>query len=313
MHAKKEHSPPTSRPPRSPPRPRSRRAGRRSPLRARLRRSRQRRTRPRRPPGIGLRSDTLGLPPHLARRLPACPSARTSSRPTAPRSRPAFTELRRQLKVSLQFPDDVLVEAKRAARSPRLPTRTRPHSRSSPSTRSRRWTSTRRSTSSATATGTASATRSPTWPRSSSRAARWTSRRTSAARRSTPRTRTCASTRPCSRRAPRACCPTRPARGRLDDGRRRHRRGSAVHVGRSLVRSRAKLDYVSAQQALDGGTAEEQLRLLREVGILRLQREERRGGVSLPLPEQVITEENGEYGLRFRAPLRSRGGTPRSR
>ena len=52
--------------------------------------------------------------------------------------------------------------------------------------------------------------------------------------------------------------------------------GGAVHVGRSLVRSRAKLDYVSAQQALDGGTAEEQLRLLREVGILRLQREERR-------------------------------------
>jgi exoribonuclease R len=79
--------------------------------------------------------------------------------------------------------------------------------------------------------------------------------------------------------------------------------GSAVHVERALVRSRAKLDYVSAQQALDGGTAEEQLRLLREVGILRLQREERRGGVSLPLPEQVITEKEGEYGLRFRAPL----------
>ena len=47
---------------------------------------------------------------------------------------------------------------------------------------------------------------------------------------------------------------------------------------------------------------EGQLRLLREVGILRLQREERRGGVSLPLPER-ITEVNGEYGLRFRAPL----------
>ena len=79
--------------------------------------------------------------------------------------------------------------------------------------------------------------------------------------------------------------------------------GIAVRVGRALVRSRAKLDYVSAQQALDGGTAEEQLRLMREVGILRLQREERRGGVSLPLPEQVITQDDGRYGLRFRAPL----------
>jgi exoribonuclease R len=79
--------------------------------------------------------------------------------------------------------------------------------------------------------------------------------------------------------------------------------GVAVHVRRALVRSLAKLDYVTAQQQLDGGTADEQLRLLREVGILRQQREERRGGVSLPLPEQVITEDDGEYGLRFTAPL----------
>ena len=79
--------------------------------------------------------------------------------------------------------------------------------------------------------------------------------------------------------------------------------GTAVHVRRALVRSRAKLDYVTAQQQLDGGTAHEQLRLLREVGILRQQREERRGGVSLPLPDQVITQDDGEYGLRFSAPL----------
>jgi exoribonuclease R len=79
--------------------------------------------------------------------------------------------------------------------------------------------------------------------------------------------------------------------------------GTGVHVHRGLVRNRAKLDYVTAQQELDGGTAGEQLRLLREVGVLRLQREDRRGGVSLPLPEQVITQEDGAYGLRFRAPL----------
>jgi exoribonuclease R len=79
--------------------------------------------------------------------------------------------------------------------------------------------------------------------------------------------------------------------------------GTGVHVHRARVRSRAKLDYVTAQQALDGGTADEQLRLLREVGILRRQREVRRGGVSLALPEQVVTQNEQHYGLRFRAPL----------
>ena len=79
--------------------------------------------------------------------------------------------------------------------------------------------------------------------------------------------------------------------------------GTAVHVHRALVRSRAKLDYVSAQTALDDGSAAEQLRLLREIGILREQRETRRGGVSLALPEQLVTHEERHYGLRFRAPL----------
>ncbi|HET9242781.1 MAG TPA: RNB domain-containing ribonuclease [Gaiella sp.] len=79
--------------------------------------------------------------------------------------------------------------------------------------------------------------------------------------------------------------------------------GIEKQVRHALVRSRAKLDYVTAQQELDGGTADEQLRLLREIGILRQQREARRGGVSLALPEQVITEEHDGYGLRFRAPL----------
>ena len=79
--------------------------------------------------------------------------------------------------------------------------------------------------------------------------------------------------------------------------------GTTVHVHRARIRSRAKLDYVTEQQALDGGTADEQVRLLREVGILRRQREVRRGGVSLALPEQVVTQDKGRYGLRFRAPL----------
>ena len=79
--------------------------------------------------------------------------------------------------------------------------------------------------------------------------------------------------------------------------------GVDVNVRHALVRSRAKLDYVTAQQALDGGTADEQLRLLREVGLLRQQREIRRGGVSLAIPEQVITQDDDQYWLQFRAPL----------
>ncbi len=73
------------------------------------------------------------------------------------------------------------------------------------------------------------------------------------------------------------------------------------------MRSRAKLDYVGTQQQLDGGTADEQLRLLREVGILRQQREARRGGVSLALPEQVITEGDDGYGLRVPRAAARRG------
>ena len=79
--------------------------------------------------------------------------------------------------------------------------------------------------------------------------------------------------------------------------------GVDVNVRHALVRSRAKLDYISAQQELDGGTADEQLRLLREVGLLRQQREIRRGGVSLAIPEQVIAQDDGHYWLQFRAPL----------
>ena len=79
--------------------------------------------------------------------------------------------------------------------------------------------------------------------------------------------------------------------------------GVDVNVRHALVRSRAKLDYVTGQQALDGGTADEQLRLLREVGLLRQQREVRRGGVSLAIPEQVITQDDDQYWLQFRAPL----------
>ena len=80
-----------------------------------------------------------------------------------------------------------------------------------------------------------------------------------------------------------------------------------VVVRRATVRSRAKLSYEEVQHALDGGTAEEPLLLLREVGRLREAQEVARGGVSLPLPEQQVVEVEGRYRLEYRAALGSEG------
>ena len=73
-----------------------------------------------------------------------------------------------------------------------------------------------------------------------------------------------------------------------------------VEVVRARVRSRAKLDYPSAQRALDDGTAGESLRLLKEVGLLRQRREADRGGISLPLPEQEVDIEGQTWRLAYR-------------
>lgn len=83
--------------------------------------------------------------------------------------------------------------------------------------------------------------------------------------------------------------------------------GVAVDVRRALVRSREKLSYEQVQRALDDGSAPESLRLLREVGVLRQEREVRRGGITLPIPEQVVERTDGGYALAFRAPLAVEG------
>ncbi|MFG2497354.1 RNB domain-containing ribonuclease [Streptomyces sp. NPDC048441] len=84
-------------------------------------------------------------------------------------------------------------------------------------------------------------------------------------------------------------------------------RAISTDVRRALVRSRAKLDYDGVQQAIDGGTAEESLALLADIGRLREQLEVERGGISLNVPEQEIVERNGAYELDFRAPLPADG------
>jgi exoribonuclease R len=80
-------------------------------------------------------------------------------------------------------------------------------------------------------------------------------------------------------------------------------RTERVDVRRALVRSRAKLDYAHVQKSIDGGTAEEPLALLKDIGTLRERLEVERGGISLNVPEQEIVETDGTYELVYRAPL----------
>ncbi|HEX6149618.1 RNB domain-containing ribonuclease [Nocardioides sp.] len=79
--------------------------------------------------------------------------------------------------------------------------------------------------------------------------------------------------------------------------------GTEVEVERARVRSREQLDYTTAQQRIDDGSASESLQLLKEVGELRLAREAARGGVSLPLPEQEVEIDGDIVSLRFRSLL----------
>ena len=78
---------------------------------------------------------------------------------------------------------------------------------------------------------------------------------------------------------------------------------TAVEVSRALVRSTDRFDYAAVQAALDSGRADERLTLLAEVGRLREEREVERGGVSLPIPEQEVVEQDGGFALAYRVPL----------
>jgi exoribonuclease R len=79
--------------------------------------------------------------------------------------------------------------------------------------------------------------------------------------------------------------------------------GTGVDVVRARVRSRAKLDYETVQKQIDDGSADEVFVLLREVGERRQRREAARGGVTLPLPEQVVDVSDDKWTLTFRSML----------
>jgi exoribonuclease R len=77
----------------------------------------------------------------------------------------------------------------------------------------------------------------------------------------------------------------------------------AVDVRRARVRSRDRLDYAGVQQLVDSGRADERLLLLRDVGTRRIALEVERGGVSLPIPEQEVVQEDGTFRLEYRVTL----------
>lgn len=72
-------------------------------------------------------------------------------------------------------------------------------------------------------------------------------------------------------------------------------RTTAVELSRSIVRSRARLDYAGLQVALDRGDAPEATRLLPELGRRREAIAAERGAIELGLPEQDV-EPDGSGG-----------------
>lgn len=78
---------------------------------------------------------------------------------------------------------------------------------------------------------------------------------------------------------------------------------TAFRLERALIRSRAQLDYATAQAAIDRGE-KGALSLLPVIGGLRIEQERLRGGASLNLPdEEVVQRENGSYDIERRHPL----------
>lgn len=80
-----------------------------------------------------------------------------------------------------------------------------------------------------------------------------------------------------------------------------------VALTRATVRSRARLDYAGVERQVAQGTPGPwALGLLREVGERRAELERARGGASLPMPEQEVTERpDGTYELAYRPLLAS--------
>ena len=79
-------------------------------------------------------------------------------------------------------------------------------------------------------------------------------------------------------------------------------RVTTSRVYRARVQSREQLDYGTAQQRLDDGSASPVLQLLKEVGLKRIALEQERGGASLGTQETEVSLINGSYVLERRTP-----------
>ncbi|WP_308468303.1 RNB domain-containing ribonuclease [Rathayibacter soli] len=78
----------------------------------------------------------------------------------------------------------------------------------------------------------------------------------------------------------------------------------AHRVERAWVRSRAQLDYVSTQAALERNNSDSPAALLPEIGRARLEQERLRGGASLNLAdEEIVRDAAGGYVVERRRPL----------
>jgi VacB/RNase II family 3'-5' exoribonuclease len=82
----------------------------------------------------------------------------------------------------------------------------------------------------------------------------------------------------------------------------------STQVRRARVRSQRRLEYVGVQKSIDDGSADGQLMLLRDIGVLRQQLARARGAVDLPTPEQEVTDgADGRPCLQYRAPVPAEG------
>jgi exoribonuclease R len=80
--------------------------------------------------------------------------------------------------------------------------------------------------------------------------------------------------------------------------------GTSAEVYRAMISSRDRLGFAQVQDAIEGGTADSRLSLLKEVGERRIAMEWARGGASLPIPVQEIrVDGDGNYDLALRPPL----------
>lgn len=77
--------------------------------------------------------------------------------------------------------------------------------------------------------------------------------------------------------------------------------GTSAKVERARVKSRQQCDYDSVQSDIDAGRADPMWALLKEIGELRTRRADKLGAISLPLPEQEATFEDGHWTLAYRA------------